>query len=344
MQIGDQTWHFPSQPRVLSTGTAVGPMEGAGPLGDSFDLVYADAYMGQSSWEKAERTLFELAQDHAVRQAGLSMEAIDLIVSGDLLPQNISSNFAARTAGRPLIGVFSACATSMEAVAQAALFIDSGFAHYVLAGAVSHNSTAERTFRYPTEYGAQKPPSAHCTVTGAGAVVLGRGEARIGVSFATIGKVVDFGVSSPWEMGAAMAPAAVATIVAHLKDTGRTVADYDAIATGDLARVGLPIARELLAEQGVDVGSRLQDCGVLMYGADQKEAFSGGSGPGCCPCVTFAHLLPKIASGQWRRVLVVATGALLSAVSAGQGETIPCIAHAVSFESVDALTQGGEPS
>lgn len=332
MLIGKQTWEFPSCPKVIGMGTAVGPKEGLGPLGQRFDLVHQDPYIGQDSWEKAERKLLELAQEKAVTNAGLSMEAIDCSVSGDLLPQNITSNFAARTAGRPLLGVFSACATSMEAVAQAALLVDNGFAKYALASTGSHNSTAERTFRYPTEYGAQKPPTAHCTVTGAGAIVLGQGVSRIGVRYATIGKVIDLGVKSPWEMGAAMAPAAVDTIVQHFEDTGFSPDAYDAIVTGDLARVGLPIAVELLEQRGIAVQGRMQDCGVLMYTADQPEVFSGGSGPGCCPCVTFAYLLPQLFSGKWKRILVVATGALLSQVSAGQGDTIPCIAHAVTFE------------
>lgn len=332
---GKQTWMFTSLPRILATGTAVGPKEGAGPLGDCFDLVHQDPYVGQTTWEKAERLLLELAQQQAITKSGLSMEDIDISVSGDLLPQNITSSFAARTAARPLIGVFSACATSMESVALASLMVDSGAARYALASTGSHNSTAERTFRTPTEYGAQKPPTAHCTVTGAGALVVGHGHSNIAISYATIGKVTDLGVKSPWEMGAAMAPAAVDTIWQHLADTGFCATDYDAVITGDLARVGQPIAHELLQKRGVDLGDRFLDCGILMYAPDQFEVFSGGSGPGCCACVTAAHLLPRVQSGEWRRILVVATGALLSPVTAGQGETIPCIAHAVTFEHVD---------
>lgn len=333
MLIGRQTWTFPAGPRVLGTGTAVGALEAEGPLGSDFDLVHADLYVGQESWEKAERKLFEEAQAKALEKSGLGAGDITLAVTGDNLPQNIASNFSARTGGWPLLGTFSACATSMEAVALAAALVDAGQADRVMAGASSHNSTAERTFRFPTEYGAQKPATAHCTVTGAGAVVIGKGIAGARITHATIGKVIDLGVKSPWEMGAAMAPAAADTIACHFSDTRRGPEDFDAIVTGDLARVGHPIARDLLLARGHDLGSRFFDCGVLIYRVSQPGVFSGGSGPGCCACVTFAHLLPKLETGEWRRMMVVATGALLSTVSAQQGETIPCIAHAVVFEA-----------
>lgn len=332
MRVGKQTWEFASMPAVLGRSTAVGPREGRGPLGQSFDLVYEDPYAAQSSWEKAELAFMEKAQEKAVEKAGLTMESIDMVVSGDLLAQNICSNFAGRTAGRPLFGVFSACATSMQAVATAALLIESGAANYTVAAASSHHSSAERMFRFPTEYGGQKPPTAHCTVTGAGAIVLGNGTSRVRVRRATLGKVVDLGVQSPWEMGAAMAPAAVDTIAQHFEDTGLSPADYDLVATGDLARVGLPIAKDMLAQRGIDMGDTFTDCGILMFDPAQPDVFSGGSGPACCACVTFGHLLGKVERGELRRILVIATGALLSPLSAQQKETIPCIAHAVSFE------------
>ncbi len=333
MLIGKQTWSFVSGPRILGTGTVVGAKEGRGPLGDRFDLIHEDPYAGQESWEKAERKMLEQAQEKAVLKAGLSMEAIDVMIAGDLLPQITSAGFAARTAGRPMLGVFSACATSMQAVALAAALVEAKAARYALAATSSHNSSAERVFRFPTEYGGQKPPTAHCTVTGAGAAVVGAGMAGVRVTSATIGKVVDLGVKSPWEMGAAMAPAAVDTIVQHLADTGRSADDYDLIATGDLARVGQPIAGELLSQRGIDLQDRFQDCGILMYDEHQPEVFSGGSGPACCACVTFAHLLRQLEEGVYGRILVVATGALLSPVTAQQHETVPCVAHAVCFET-----------
>ncbi len=332
MLCGQQTWQFPTRPRVLGTGTIVGEKEGQGPLGDRFDLVVTDPYVGQDSFEKAERKLMEKAQETAVQKAGLTIESISMVISGDLLAQNISSHFAARTQGRPLFNVFSACATSMQAVAMGAQLVDTGYASNVLAAVSSHNSSAERAFRYPTEYGAQKPPTAHCTVTGAGALVVGKGNTGPIITHATLGKVIDLGIDNPWEMGAAMAPAAADTLARHFLDTGRKPEDYDLIATGDLARVGHPIARHLLLELGYDLGERFTDCGILMYDKTQSEVFSGGSGPACAACVTFGHLLLGLTEKCYRRILVVATGALLSPISSQQKDTIPCIAHAVAFE------------
>jgi stage V sporulation protein AD len=330
--IGKQTLSFSSRPRILGTGTAVGSKEGEGALAGAFDLVHEDSHIGQPSWEKAERVLFERAVAVALKKAGLAMEDMSVVISGDLLAQNITSAYAARGHGRPLLGIFSACATSMQALTLAAQEVEAGDARYALAAVSSHNSTAERQFRFPTEYGAQKPSTAHCTVTGAAAAVVGHGLSGPVIELATRGSVVDLGVKSPWEMGAAMAPAAAETIAAHLQDAKRGPEDYDVIATGDLGTVGAPIARELLHQRGIVLReSAFIDCGALIYRREQPEVFSGGSGPACCPCVTFAHLLPMMIGRGWRRILVVATGALHSPVSVAQGETIPCIAHAVAF-------------
>ncbi|MCL6442845.1 MAG: stage V sporulation protein AD, partial [Alicyclobacillus sp.] len=230
---------------------------------------------------------------------------------------------------------YSACASFCEALGLAALTIDSGLAQRVLAGTSSHNSTAERQFRFPTEYGVQKPPTAQRTVTGAGMAVLGRGTGKIRITHATIGRVVDMGITSPWEMGAAMAPAAADTIVGHLRDTGHAWSDFDCIATGDLGYVGHDILRDLLADRGIAPDDRLTDCGMLIYDKDQPEVLSGGSGGACATLVTFGYLLEQLRTGTWRRILVAATGALLSNVSAQQKDSIPCISHAIVFERKD---------
>ncbi|KUO95875.1 stage V sporulation protein AD [Ferroacidibacillus organovorans] len=332
MQTGRQTWRFPSRPRITGSASIVGAKEGDGPLGSSFDAIERDAYFGEPSFEKAERVMFERAQRLAVKHSNCSMNDISYVIAGDLLAQNISASFSARTHSRPHLGVFSACATIMEAFALAALLVDSQNGERVLVGASSHNSTAERIFRYPTEYGGQKPQTAHCTATAAGAAVIAAQGEGPAITEATVGRVIDLGISNPWEMGAAMAPAAVDTLRAHLQDTGRTTLDYDWIATGDLGRVGHPLARQMLLEQGIDPGHQFTDCGILLYDAQQPEVFSGGSGPGCCTVVTLSYLLKKIQEGKNKRIMVIATGALLSPLTAQQGDTIPCIAHAVTFE------------
>jgi len=334
MKQGERTWAFPNPPIILAAGTVVGPDEGEGPLSADFDLVHPDMELQQPSWEKAERALLEQATDIAISNAQLKKDDIEYFVGGDLLNQIISSTFAARTIGAPYIGVFGACSTSMETLALASLMVASGAGDKVLAGTSSHNCTVEKQFRYPTEYGSQKPPTAQYTVTGAGAAVVAREGDGPKVTAATIGKVVDLGIKDPFNMGAAMAPAAVDTIQAHLQDTGREPGYYDLIVTGDLAGVGHPIARELLLRNGVPLQqTTFNDCGLMIYDVAKQKVQAGGSGCACSAVVTYGHLLKRMKKGELKRILVAATGALLSPLSFQQGESIPCIAHAVSIEA-----------
>jgi stage V sporulation protein AD len=334
MLVGHQTWKFPKPPVILGTATIVGPEEGNGPLGNDFDIVHFDLTIGQDSWEKSERKLFEEATKLAVENAGLTNGDIQFFVGGDLMNQIISATFSARTLTIPYLGVFGACSTSMESLALAALIVGSGGARHALAGTASHNCTAEKQFRYPTEYGSQKPPTAQYTVTGAGAAVLGQDGRGPRVTAATIGRVVDMGIKDPFNMGAAMAPAAVDTIQAHLRDLGISPGYYDLIVTGDLATVGVAIARELFDKHKIPIEeTTYTDCGLLVYDVDKQPVQAGGSGCACSAVVTYGHLLKRMAAGELDKILVVATGALLSPLSFQQGESIPCIAHAVAIES-----------
>jgi len=254
-------------------------------------------------------------------------------LSGDLMNQLISSSFTARTLSIPYIGLFGACSSSMEGLALAAQFIDSKSADMALAATSSHNGAVEKQFRYPTEYGAQKPPTAQWTVTGAGAALLGREGEGPRVTSATIGKVIDMGLSDPFNMGAAMVPAAVDTIQAHFRDLRIELDYYDLIATGDLGRVGYRIAKDLFTEHNFNIPlERYTDCGLLIY-KEAQPVIAGGSGCGCSAVVTYGHFLNRMRRGDLKRILIVATGALLSPLSYQQKESIPCIAHAVSIET-----------
>ncbi|MGU3470078.1 stage V sporulation protein AD [Paenibacillus sp. D51F] len=333
MQRGKQTWWFENRPVIVGTATVVGPDEGEGPLAADFDLIHPELDMQQKSWEKAERLLLEQASDLALKNASMTKEQLEFFVGGDLMNQIISNTFAARTLGVPYLGVFGACSTSMESLAIASLIVNSGAGKSVLAGTCSHNCTAEKQFRYPTEYGSQKPPTAQYTITGAGAAVVAPAGIGPVVECATIGRIVDLGITDPFNMGAAMAPAAVDTIQMHLTDTGRSPGDYDMIVTGDLATVGHGIATDLLKRNGVPMEqTQFNDCGLMIYDIDKQKVQAGGSGCACSAVVTYGHLLKRVQSGELKRILVVATGALLSPLSFQQGETIPCIAHAVSIE------------
>lgn len=333
MLQGYQSWVFRNRPIIAATGTVVGPFEGQGPLAEDFDLVHGDLMLGQESWEKAEKTLLEEANKLAIENAGLTKEQINFYIGGDLMNQIISSSFSARTLSIPYIGVFGACSSSMESLALASLIIDSGSAKYALASACSHNASVEKQFRYPTEYGSQKPPTAQFTVTGAGSAVVAKEGKGPCITSATIGRVIDMGLTDPFNMGAAMAPAAVDTIEAHFRDLRIEPGHYDVIFTGDLAKLGYTLACELFEKHNIPIDqNKYFDCGMMIYDYEKQEVQSGASGCGCSAVVTYGHILKQLQKGDFNRILVVATGALLSPLSFQQGESIPCIAHAVAIE------------
>lgn len=331
-RLSRQTWEFSNNVRVQSAATAVGPKEANGPLGKEFDVLYEDNYTGEETWEKAEAKLQNDAIITSISKANLRTENIDAVIAGDLLNQMISSSFASRSLSIPFVGVYGACSTSMLSVSQASALVNGGYSNFVVAACSSHNSTAERQYRYPTEYGGQKPLTAQFTATGAGAVVVGVGGQGIKITHSTIGKIIDLGIKNPFEMGAAMAPAAADTLEIHFTDTNRTPMDYDLIVTGDLAGVGAPIFIKLMEEKGYSIHHNYNDCGLMLYHSHDTEVFSGGSGCASSALVTYGHLMKEMTRGKYTRILVIATGALLSPTSYQQGESIPCIAHAVSFE------------
>lgn len=334
MLQGHQSWVFQNKPVILSTAAVVGPEEGNGPLGDDYDIVYGDMRLEQKSWEKAEQVMLEQSAKLAIENAGLTKEQVHFFIGGDLMNQITSHSFAARTLSLPYFGIFGACSTSMEGLALAALMVDSGSADYVLTGTCSHNCTAEKQFRYPTEYGSQKPPTAQYTVTGAATAVVSKNGDGPVITSATIGRVVDMGLKDPFNMGGAMAPAALDTIQAHFRDLDRSPSDYDLIVTGDLASVGYEIIQDLFKKHGIPMeDTQFKDCGLMVYDLENQYVMAGGSGAACSAVVTYGHIMKQLRQGTLRRVLVVATGALLSPLSFQQGESIPCIAHAVCLES-----------
>ncbi|PSL50405.1 stage V sporulation protein AD [Salsuginibacillus halophilus] len=334
MKTGKQSFSYSPAPVIEASGTAGGPFEAAGSMREAFDILFDDLYMGMDSFEKAQQKLFETAASEALRHGDFSGSDMDLLFAGDLTNQMTSTTFAGRTLGIPYVGLFGACSTSMESLALAALTVASGGADRVLCGTSSHNAAMERQFRYPTEYGAQKPPTAQWTASAAGAAVIAAPNGKQGpvVTKATIGRVIDRGIADPFNMGAAMAPAAVDTIDQHFQDFHTTADDYDLILTGDLGRVGRMLALDLFAEKKIDMPEeKLQDAGLMIYSQNQPVN-AGASGCGCSAAVTYGHIIKGLESGNLSKVLIAATGALLSPVSYQQGETIPCIAHAVVIE------------
>ncbi|GAA3884150.1 stage V sporulation protein AD [Anoxybacillus suryakundensis] len=329
---GHRTWVFENRPVIVATATVGGPFEANGNIADDFDLLHEDLWLGEDSYEKAHKVLFEEAFFQAMKKARIEKEHVQFIIAGDLINQMTPSSFAARTLSTPYLGVFGACSTSMEALALSAFIVNYGGAKYILTGAASHNAAVEKQFRYPTEYGGQKPPTAQWTVTGAGVALVGSEGDGPRITSATIGRVVDMGLTDPFNMGGAMAPAAVDTIEAHLRDMEIDASYYDVIVTGDLGKIGRTVSLDLLRKNGTELeDERYQDCGLIIY-REGQPVLSGGSGAGCSATVVYGHLLNRMKRGEIKRMLVVATGALLSPLTFQQGETIPCIAHAVAME------------
>ena len=324
-----QTIFFDNAPRIAAGAAVAGPKECAGILGEYADVPLKDDMFGEDTFEKAERKMLLCALRLGVEKAGL--DAVDAVFSGDLLNQIISASFAARETGFPYLGIYSACSTMSEGLLLGAMAVDGGYLDTTAAATGSHFSSAERQYRFPLELGTTRPPQSQWTVTGAGCAVLKRGGDGPAVTCGTVGKVVDFGVSDVNNMGAAMAPAALDTLFAHFRDTGRSPAYYDLILTGDLGVLGSRILKDLAWEKGADLSNHV-DCGEIVYTVAEDE-FQGGSGAGCSAVVFNSYILSKLRpGGGLRRVLFAATGALLSTVSSGQGESIPCISHAVAVE------------
>jgi stage V sporulation protein AD len=335
MLKGKQSWVFQNRPVILSTGVSGGPFEAKGNLADDFDVLHDDLWMGEDSYEKAHKVLMDEALQTALKKGNMQKEDVQFLIAGDLINQITPTSMAARTVKIPYFGIFGACSTSMEGLALASLIINADGADYILTGAASHNAAVEKQFRYPTEYGGQKPPTAQWTVTGAGAALLKKNNNEPNTpvtTAATIGKVIDLGLTDPFNMGGAMAPAAADTITAHFSDLNLEPSYYDLIVTGDLGRIGQNTTFELLQKNGLNIErGKFQDCGLMIYKDDQPVQ-AGASGAGCSATVLYGHLLNKMKEGVYKKILVVATGALLSPLTYQQNETIPCIAHAVSIE------------
>lgn len=331
---GRQSIKIPVPVYIRASASIAGSKEGDGPLGDLFDMVGVDDKFGSNTWEEAESTLQKETLQLAIGKAGLSGEDIRFLLAGDLLAQSMASSFGLASFQIPLIGLYGACSTCGLSLAMAAALIVGGMAQYVASVTSSHFASAEKEFRYPLGYGNQRPLSATWTVTGSGAFILSslKGKKdRAVITGLTIGKIVDLGMKDSMNMGACMAPAASSLIYQHFADFGRTPEDYDRIITGDLGLVGQRVLLDMLAEKGFDLSGKHMDCGIEIYD-EKQDAHAGGSGCGCSAVVLSALILKKLEEGEWKRVLFVPTGALLSKTSFNEGKSIPGIAHALVLE------------
>lgn len=322
---------FGTSPSLIQTAVTAGPLESKSPFSSGFDQVYTDERAGQQTNEQGHRQMVEDAVQHLLEKEQLTTKDIDYYLMGDLVNQMTPSNFSAHTLQIPYIGLFSACATSVSSLLMAALLLEANVATYALAGAASQHNSIERQFRYPVEYGTQKADTAQWTATAAGVgLVAKKDQKKPRITKGTIGRVIDMGMTDPLHMGAAMAPAAADTLKRHLEGHQKKPDAYDLIMTGDLGKVGFSIYEQLNDQHGIQQGQQFQDAGIALYGGDE-QFLAGASGAGCSAAVYFSEVYQKLLSGRYQNVLLIATGALLSPLTFQQGETIPCIAHAVEL-------------
>lgn len=336
----------PEQPiYILGSGSIVGKKEGEGPLGELFDMVGDDDMFGCNTWEEAESSLQKDAVYLAMGKVGLRPEDISFIFAGDLLGQSIATSFGISSYEIPLLGVYGACSTCGETMLLGSMCIAGGFADKVICVTSSHFASAEKEFRFPLEYGNQRPLSATWTVTGSGAFVLGKepltkndtkGDkiVRAKITAMTVGKIVDYGLKDSMNMGACMAPSAASTLEQHFIDFGSQPNDYDKIITGDLGSVGQKVLIDLLRDKGYDISEQHMDCGIEIYDAQTQDTHAGGSGCGCSAVTLSAYILKQIEEGVWKKVLFMPTGALLSKTSFNEGQSVPGISHALVLEHV----------
>lgn len=350
--LGKSSIAFDEPIYIMESGSIVGQNEKEGPLGQYFDKTGEDKndMFGAETWEKAESTLQKEAISITLDKAQLKSEDIRILFAGDLLGQTIASSFGVVDYKIPFMGLYGACSTCGEALCVGAMTIAGGYADTVMSLTSSHFASAQKEFRYPLEYGGQRPLYASWTVTGSAAFILQRASMvndgtssklakshfknRIGITGITIGRIEDYGIKDSFNMGCAMAPAAAWTISNNLSAFGRKASDYDAIITGDLGNIGKDALFELLKKENIDISDRYYDCGLLIYDLEKQDVHAGGSGCGCSAVVLSAYILDKIDSGEWKRVLFVPTGALLNKTSFNEGQNVPGIAHGVVIEQI----------
>lgn len=336
---GSQSLEFQNAPYIVSAASVAGSKEAEGPLGKLFDMTNEDDLFGAQTWEEAESTMQKEACVLALGKAHVEAEDVRYLFGGDLLRQGIATSMGVEALQIPLFGLYGACSTSGEALALAGMSAAAGYGEYMLAVTSSHFGSAEKEFRFPLGYASQRPLSAHWTVTGSGAfLVQAAGEStpekksHVRIAGVTIGKIVDYGLKDSQNMGACMAPAAMDTIVQNFADMGRSEMDYDRIITGDLGYVGQSILFDLVRGKGYDIREKHLDCGMTIFDQQTQDTHAGGSGCGCAAVTLASFVLPKIEKGEWKRVLFVPTGALMSTVSYNEGASVPGIAHGIVLE------------
>ena len=328
---GKQSFVLPNKPVITHWASVAGKKESQGPLEKYFDYTSQDTYFAQKTWEQAEKRMQQLALELLAQKAGIPKENLPLVYSGDLLNQCIGSSFSLNHTGIPHLGLYGACSTMSESLLLAAMTVEGGFSDKVVAMTSSHFASSERQYRFPLGYGGQRTPTAQWTVTGSGAAIVCAEGTGPRIESCTIGTVTELGIKDASNMGAAMAPAAYATIRAHFEDLGTSPDDFDYIITGDLGKVGKELLLLLADNDGIDLTNKLMDCGTMIFDLEKQDVHAGGSGCGCSAITLCGYLLGRLQRRELKRILFCGTGALLSPTSTQQGLPIPGVCHGVSI-------------
>ncbi len=332
-RIGAHTIGFEEMPSIIGYASVAGKLESQGPLGQDFDKVIYDSYNGQNTYEQAESLLQTEAVSEALKKADVKADEIDYIFAGDLLNQCVGSSYGLMKFDIPYLGQYGACSTMAQGLIMASVFVESDAAKTAMCVTSSHFCSAERQYRFPMEYGGVRTPTAQWTVTGAGSCVVRNDKKGPCVARATVGRIVDLGVKDANNMGAAMAPAAAQTLKNYFDDTNTKPNEYDLILTGDLGEVGSKALYDLLEMQGIDIKSRHNDCGLMIFDRNKQDVHAGGSGCGCAGSVFCSRILNNVKNGQYKNILFMATGALMSPTTSGQGASIPSVAHLLNVKN-----------
>lgn len=332
-RIGRHTIGFEEMPSIIGYASIAGKLESQGPLGKGFDKIIYDSYDGKDTYEQAESQFQAEAVSTALSKAKVTADEVNFIFAGDLLNQCIGSSFGLIDFNIPYLGQYGACSTMAQGLIMASVFVEGGAANNAVCVTSSHFCSAERQYRFPLEYGGVRTPTAQWTVTASGSCVLSNSKKGPCVARATVGKIVDLKVKDANNMGAAMAPAAAQTLLWYFEDTNTAPNDYDMIITGDLGEVGTKSLYDLLLKEGIDIKPNHNDCGLMIFDRQKQDVHAGGSGCGCAASVLCSDILNKVTAGDYRNILFMATGALMSPTSSGQGESIPSVAHLVNIKN-----------
>lgn len=331
-KVGKQSFRLNCPPVITAWANVAGKKESEGPLKTYMDITSKDSYFGQKTWEQAEKKMQQIALRKLAQKADLIPTDFSVVYSGDLLNQCIGSSFSLRNMNIPHLGLYGACSTMAEAILLASMTVGGGFMDNAVAMTSSHFASSEKQYRFPLDYGGQRTPTSQWTVTGAGAALICRSGKGPKITGCTVGTVLDLGIKDANNMGAAMAPAAKATIEAHFNDFNVDANAYDLIVTGDLGQTGKDILLCLCSQAGISIGGRLTDCGTLIFDPTKQDVHSGGSGCGCSAITLCGYLLDRLNSGKLKKILFCGTGALLSPISTQQGLPISSVCHAVVIE------------